>query len=247
MQNLLCGLTGLFMLAALTTQGDESASELVKKAIKAHGGAANVAKLKTRREKSKNAFEARGQNVTSASDSLIKLPGQRKDTLEHETGNKKITSSLVINGAKAWSHRNGETREYTGELQKMMAERVHREYLTTLTPLLDDRGLTLSVIGEAKVGERPAIGVRVVAKDHWDVNLFFDKESGLLVKSSGRIVQVKNQEADLEIFYSAHKETEGVKWHTKAVQYLEGKKTDETEITELRFLPKIDDGEFRKP
>ena len=55
-----------------------------------------------------------------------------------------------------------------------------------LTPLVKDKGYELSLIGESKVEDKPAVGVLVKSKDHNDVSLFFDKETGLLAKLEHR-------------------------------------------------------------
>ena len=55
-----------------------------------------------------------------------------------------------------------------------------------VTPLLEDKTFELSPMGETKIEDRPARGVRVVMKGQPDVSLFFAKDSGLLVKVDRR-------------------------------------------------------------
>src|SRR5262249_31340150 len=63
----------------------------------------------------------------------------------------------------------------------------HRHRVTTLVPLLEDPGFTLTALGEAKVEGRAALGVKVAFKGRPDLSLYFDQESGLLVKYDYRL------------------------------------------------------------
>ena len=54
---------------------------------------------------------------------------------------------------------------------------------TRVNPVEQLRVDTLAALGESKVGDRPALGVRISVKGRKDLRFFFDKESGLLVKS----------------------------------------------------------------
>src|SRR5437016_1019258 len=139
MKNLACGVIALslFLMGTATARADDTAKDLIKKAIKAHGGAANLAKLKVRQEKTRTTFDAKGKTFTSTTDSFLLLPGRRKDTSEFEYGARKFTSILVVQGAKAWNHANGQTREPNAEQLRLQQERLHRDHVLTLTPLLE--------------------------------------------------------------------------------------------------------------
>jgi hypothetical protein len=63
---------------------------------------------------------------------------------------------------------------------------VYMDRLAALLPLLKDKGFTLAGLPEAKVQDRLALGVKVSSKGKPDVQLYFDKETGLLVKYAYR-------------------------------------------------------------
>ena len=50
-----------------------------------------------------------------------------------------------------------------------------------MVKLVKDKGYELALIGEVKVEDKPAIGVRVSVKGQKDINLFFDKQSGVRI------------------------------------------------------------------
>jgi hypothetical protein len=250
MQRLVCGLltAGLLVVGAARTHAEDVTKGIIQKAITAHGGAAKLAQLRVRQEKTRSTFEARGLTVTATTDSLVQLPDRRKDTIDNEAGGNKSTSIQVVQGDMAWQRRNGQTTAYPAEQRRWLQERLHGDYVLTLAPLLQDPELTLSALGEVQVNGRQALGVKVSARDRQDVDLYFDKANGLLVKSGGKRFLSRTQEAYVETVYSDYQETDGLTWPRKAVDYLEGiKKVQETELTELRFLDKIDAGEFAQP
>ncbi|MBI3862265.1 MAG: hypothetical protein HY290_10255 [Planctomycetia bacterium] len=241
MWKLLGGLltSGLVLVWGSMAQADDTANAIIQNAIKAHGGAANLAKLTVRHEISKVTRES-GTQFTNTRVAWVHLPDRIKTTSEGEFKGQPYKSISVIDGDKSWSSTNGRTKEYTEEQLKELKDRLHEDNVLTLVPLLTDKGLNLSPLGEVKVSDRPALGVKVSAKDHLDIDLYFDKETALLVKS-GR--------GNWEHLYSNYKKTDGLNWAMKMVDYNreDGKQVRATEITELRFLDKIDDSEFTKP
>jgi hypothetical protein len=239
MRRLLCGVlaAGLLWLLAVEAQADDTAKAIIAKAIQAHGGAEKLAKLRVRREKTKITTESDGQPVPLSDDTLVQHPDRWRLTSEAERQGRRYTSIFVANGDRGWMNLGRQTMEWKGARKELL----HRDYVLTLTPLLKDQGFTLSALGEVKVNDRPALGVKVSAPDYLDMDLYFDKETGLLVKSGSR------GQSSVEDVYSDYKETDGLKWPMKSVRYRNGNRVGEKEITELKFLDKIDDGEFAKP
>jgi hypothetical protein len=82
-----------------------------------------------------------------------------------------------------------------------------------------------------------------------DVNLYFDKECGLLVKSENRAIAQEQggKEVNQEIFYSEYKEIDGAKVATKFLIKHDGKKFVEAESHDIQAAGKLDDSVFGKP
>src|SRR5262249_25995452 len=115
-----------------------------------------------------------------------------------------------------------------------------------------EKGYSLAPLGEIKVDDRPAVGVKVTHKDRPDVDLYFDKKSGLPVKCEMRLKgyagnYAQFDEAAFEFFLSEYKETDGVKHFTKVVVKADGKQVMEIELTEIAPQDKLDDNAFAKP
>ena len=151
-------------------------------------------------------------------------------------------------GHKGWTKALGQLKALEGdELEDMKAE-FHYGRVSTLVPLLKDKDFKLAWIGEEKVDDKPVIGIKVSAKGYKDIDLYFDKASGLVVKSvrTGRD-SMTMKEAKWESFYSDFKDHNGLKHATKAKILQDGVKFIDAEVTEFELLDKVDEKEFAKP
>src|SRR5205823_1275508 len=100
----------------------------------------------------------------------------------------------VLNRDKAWQHADGKTRELKDDDLVEIQAATHQTHLCTLVPMLKDRACTLLPVGEAKVHDRPALGIRVSVKGRPDVHLYFDKVTAMLAKAERRAQGLNQQE-----------------------------------------------------
>lgn len=243
------GLTYAFvgiLAFAATAAADEDARRVVERAIEAHGGKAAISKLRTMRVKTEGTiFPGLGQPDTPfKSEELWHGPDRYKGVMYLDG---RVAQIVVFNGEKVWATNFGELldlcRDYTAEMREA-------NYARGLDRLgfLDDGKTQLTVLCETKVNGRPAVGVMVRRKGHRNVDLLFDKASGLLVK---RVAQLYHDSAaDIivdEVVFSDHRETNGVKHYTKAQHTSDGTRISEWRVTDVEFLEKIDDGIFVEP
>jgi hypothetical protein len=141
----------------------------------------------------------------------------------------------------------GETKDIEGDELKALLEDNFSNHVESLVPLLKDKDFTLSSVAEAKVNGKPAAGVKVKAKDHKDIDLFFDKETGLLVRVARNAYNAETmKEALFEIVYSDFKDFSGVKQPAKARLTRDGKPFADVEVTNLQLLDKVNPNEFTK-
>jgi hypothetical protein len=233
------------VLLAPSARGQDDARAIVEKAIKAHGGAENLDKYKAGRMKSKGVVVIADMEITVVGTSVFQLPDKSKSQLEMEAGGMKIAVVQVINGDRLSLTVGGMKREEMGEAQ--IAEARTALYLQTLyqlTPLLKEP-FTLKALGESKFQDKPVLGVQVSSKGHKDVKLYFDKQSGLLVRlERPGLEPVSMQEVPTEQVFSDFKEFGGLKRPTKTVIFQDGKKFLESEVLEYKPLENVDAKEF---
>jgi hypothetical protein len=243
-------IASLALLAGGPVRADEQADikAVLAKAIKAAGGADKLGKEKAFTAKFKGKFYMGESGIDYTLELFVQFPGQAKSVISFEVNGMALTVTSVLNKDKGWVKIGDNTMDLDKD---RLAEEKEKMYARTLEGLvmLTDKAYTLATVGEVKVGKHDAVGIKVSSKGHRDVNLFFDKKTGLLVKSE---TMVKKEGSDMEVsqevIYEAYKEVDGIKRPTKIQIKQDGKKfVDVDEITEIKVEEKLDDSTFDKP
>jgi outer membrane lipoprotein-sorting protein len=157
--------------------------------------------------------------------------------------------TMVIDGDKGWihAHRDDKTIAMSAEDLAAMKESRYANEVSSLAALLRPP-FRLTSLGDRKVNDRPAIGVRVTCLNRPPIELFFDKQSGLLVKSARRVMVAGQPERALrEAWYEDYREVNGVKWAMKTTYKEDGKLTSQLTLEDVSFVDKFDSDTFSKP
>lgn len=240
-------MAGLVLGLATKTRADDDLKTVIDKAIKAHGGEEQIAKLKAGRSKAKGTIDVAGMSVAFTQQTAFMLPDKFKDLLQLEINGMQIAVQTVLNGDKISIKAGDMEIKLDDKAKAELRETGHVLEVARLLPLRD-KMYTLSALGEAKVEGKPAVGVKVSAKGRRDVNLFFDQKTGLLVKIEHRGADpISGQEFTEERIVLEYQTQEGVPAPKKVLLNRDGKKFLEAEILEFKALEKLDDGEFAIP
>ncbi len=98
------------------------------------------------------------------------------------------------------------------------------------------------------VDGQPTVGIKISREGHRDVELYFDKSTGLLLKRKQAVLDpASGMEIAQEVIFSNYEDVDGVKHWKKIVAYRGGKKLLEGDVTEIEFLEEIDEAEFAAP
>jgi hypothetical protein len=246
MRQLLLG-TLLILLCGLPGRA-EDARAIVEKAVQAHGGAKQLARLDAVRTSAEGKLGADNAAVDFTFDTVWQAPDRLRNVLHMTAGTQKLSLLQVLDGDRGWGTANGLTapldEKHLGEV-KLQA---HVRRLLRLTPLLEDKAYSLTALDEVAVNDRPALGVKVGARGQPDVRLYFDKETGLLVKiERPALDDMTMKEVRQEQFLSDFRDRDGLKTETKQVWHRDGKKVLEMTFTEVKYPEKIDAAEFADP
>jgi hypothetical protein len=244
MRKLAYAAVSVVFLAGAVRADDAEAKAIVEKAIKAHGGAEVLNKFQAITVKEKGKFYGMGAAVDYTLELQFQAPDKERLAIRGEG----FKFDQVLNGDKGWRGINEAPKALDKDELAEAREELYASNLTRLTPLTRE-GCKLSSLGEVKVGGRPAVGVRVEHKGHRDVNLFFDKDNGLLVKTEGRgkDPMAGGKEYTQEVFYSNYKKVEGVQVPFKTLLKRDGERYVESETTEATPTEKLDASVFAKP
>ena len=241
----LCGL----LVSAAVVFAQQEARAIVEKAIRAQGGEAKVAKLRTMRIKAEGTTDlVPGQpNLPFTIEDTWQMPDRYKTAISFQLMGKKFTQTQVIDGDKGWIRTNGQVQDMPKDAVAEMKEQRYAEDLDRLG-FLSAKGIEFSLLDEIKVEGKPAVGVLVTSKGHRNVTLFFDKASGWLVKREQRVLDPSsNKEVRQEVIFSDYQDKGGLKHYTKIVALRDGKKVIAARVTEVEFFEKLDAKVFAKP
>jgi hypothetical protein len=248
MARLVCGLLTpvVMVLVAAPTPAEDSTQAIIDKAIKAHGGTKKVNELKCLRTKTKGHLEALG-GLDFTQESASRLDGKFKEVVHLDVNGQAVTVTTVFNGKKAWLNVNGQAQNVDDKVLGEIKEAAALARFARLT-LLKGKDYKLDSLGEVKVDGKSAVGIKASKKGQRDVSLWFDKKSGLLLKTERRMRDLMtSQELTEERVITEYQDVDGHKVAKKVSVRRDGNKYLDVEVTEFKIVDDIDDGEFTEP
>ncbi len=246
--------------AGLGRAEDRSASchELLDKAIKAMGGEAKLAALKVAIIKTKGTFLFLDRIETTFSDEWfvdgdryrIYLTGEVKGQQGQQ-----FRESVVINGDQGWlgEDQTGRTRDLPRALLTAAKESLYTVRLVHRLPTLKSKPFELTPLGEIKVGDRQAVGLKVTQKGYPEVCLYFDQQTGLPAKSEVRLREFDIQAgaAGPIVTYAfnfvEHKDYDGLRHFSKVTLQRDGKQFYESTVVDISPLDQLNRVLFDRP
>jgi hypothetical protein len=230
-----------------TGRAEDQAKAIVDKAIKAMGGEAKISKAKATTFKGKGNYYGMGNAIPYTAEFAVQLPTKFKNAIEADVGGQKFMMTVVVNGDKGWIKTNDNVEEMPAERLAEQKEEMYADWVTSLVPL-QESGYTLAPLGDSKVDNKEAVGVKVSSKGHRDVSLFFDKNTGLLLKNEHKIKdEMSGQEMTQTSTFSGYKEVDGVQEAMKIVIKRDGNIYIEVENSDLKHHDNLDEKMFVKP
>jgi hypothetical protein len=221
---------------------------LVDKALKAMGGADKVSKLKTSSWKGKGTLLIDGTSVPYTEESATQQPDQFRFEMELDFNGQKLNQILVIDGDKGWIKVANQTTDMPKNVRSALKDYFYALGLAMNPAGFLDKEVKLAPLGEIKVGDKTAVGIQAVRMGRRDVNLYFDKDTGLPLKidlTAGRLED--EMEVSFEFLFNEYKDFDGAKVCTQMTWKRDGKVYLEREVSEIKTQEKLGDGVFNKP
>jgi hypothetical protein len=244
------GLAVVLLAVAAPVRADDAADVkgIIDKAIKATGGEEKLAANKNSTWSAKGKFYGFGEEGIAYTLTVSQSrPGRYREQIEADAMGQKFVIIKVMNGDKGYVKQNDDLTELEGDMLKEEQETLHALNVSNLLALKAGEA-TVTAAGETKVGDKPAVGIKVASKGKRDLTLYFDKESGLLVKAVRRAKDMMSgDEVTLDTVFENYKDFDGIKRPTKMKTNRDGKLLSETEITDFKAGAKFDETTFAKP
>jgi hypothetical protein len=240
-------LAGTLLLAGPGSPGTPSPRALLARAVKALGGAEALARHPAATWKGQGVLHAGGAPLTYRVAGARQGPDRLAVTVRSLDTDPAYSRALVLDRTRGWLKLDDRLRALKEELAEQK-ERAHAAWVATLAPLAG-AGFELGPAGAATVGGKSALGVRVRAKGHRDVTLYFDRDSALLLKRLSTIRDLPTgKEVKEEVRYDDYRATKaGLKHPARVRVFRDGRLVTDTEVSEYHPAEKLSDKTFAKP
>ncbi|HEX3150490.1 MAG TPA: hypothetical protein VHR66_20595 [Gemmataceae bacterium] len=243
---------GLIVVITGAANAEDKAAEVVKKGIEAHGGTDALNKYLGARYSIKGEVDVQGTDTEFTGNFSVMSPDKAHMTLSLEFMGVKIGIESVMNGEKSKQKIkvNGEDQAGREEPKEELQMAIASRQAQMLTPLLDAKKFTIKSSDDEDVnGKRMSVVAATPKTIDREMKLYFDKDSGLLVKVAHKGLGPDNggSRADVykETFLSDFKKFNGIQVATKMVLNHDNKKFMTATLSDYESLEKIDDSEFK--
>jgi hypothetical protein len=219
----------------------EDALKVIERGIRAHGGETALTKAQAGTRKCLGSVVVGAESVPFTQVQEFSYPDKQRLKVDLQ---KRGTTLSVVNGKQGWFLAGGTMSEMGAAVKEEVRQDLRIWYLTTLTPLRKEP-YELKPVTDARVDGKVVSGVKVSSADQRDVILYFDNDSGKLIKVAAK-VRFGGMIVDKEYLLSGHKEFDGALLPTQVVEMIDGRKY--TEAKECTYvLRKPDESLFTKP
>ena len=240
----LCG------ISAFARAQEEDARKILANAIKAHGGDANLKKLRVAQVSYRMSVALPGMESDVNVVETYQLPTQMKKVIKGKSDGKDVDVTWVINGDNYW-FREGRAKAFRVD-ERPNLERSYRTFLVIeQLDVYQSRDVGLTTLAEKKMDGRIVLGIHAKAPANTD--FYFDKETGLLAKTTHKSFLPKAdgekaaKESLQESFFDDYKTIQGARLPHRLTTLSDGKKTAEIRITAVKMFDKLDDSIFAEP
>jgi hypothetical protein len=235
-------------MATLSRADEKDATAIIDKGIKALGGEEKLTKAETYLLKSKGTISFGGNESEFSSQSTHQGLDHYRSEFSGKFGDNDVKGVTVVSGDKGWRKFNENDSELDGDALANEKQRINMQAIPTTLVQLKGKGFKVDSAAEEKIGDKPAAGIKVTGPEGKEFKLYFDKESGLPVKTVATVAGFGGgEEYTQETTFSDYKDFGGIKKATKLSSTRNGEKFVDIEITEFKVLDKVPPETFTQP
>lgn len=246
-----CVALGWFVALTALAQTSDEAAALLEKAAKAHAPKGKDDNLKGFRGKNKGTLFVQGLELEFTQEITLQIPGKFKEVMEMTVMGQAVKTTTVFNGKEGWIKVNAGGNNIDVPVKdEILDEFKEVAYMMALGQFtgLKDKGLKFSLLGEAQVNSKPAIGVKISKEGKKDLDFYFDKQTNLLAKTERRARDFQSgQELTEERIVNSYQEVAGRMLPKRVTVNRDGKKLMDVEVVEVHQTKNVDDSEFAQP
>lgn len=239
--------TVLTLLLAAPLPAQETPRTTLERAIVAHGGRDKLSRPRADRVQLRGTLHVGAAAVPFTNELTVQLPGQYKSIVTFREGTRERRIVHLLDADKVTILIDGQPQPVGGSHLAQLRQTLQLEQAMRLVPLLDDNAFVLQSLGEKQYNDRVFIGIRVTGRGQRDLLLYFDRASGLLVKSVNHLDGPGGKDLVQEAYYGDYREIDGHRRPGKVIVFRDGKKVMAVDLVEARHVERIDPAEFTRP
>ncbi len=245
------GLFFLSLLPASVSAADPpaEAKAILDDGIKALGGGEKLAKLPATTFNSEGFLTFVGLRIESTSTWTVQYPDKYRYDGKIKVNESTGSNLKIGNGDKGWNQSNNDVVTAIEEDQlAMLSQDTRAVHLAHLLVPLTDKKYQLSTLGELKIDNRPALGLKIVLKNQPDLDLYFDKETHLPVRVSFACKEATGYDPVPHVIsFGGYKEADGCKHFTQIKLFRQDKQILEMNLSNVKRQEKAEANLFEKP
>jgi hypothetical protein len=237
----------VLLVAIPACGGNPEPQSILEKALAAHGGHEVLSQFPAITIQFQGTHSAKGLDSPMTGTSVALGAEKNKTTIKLEVLGKKTTLTTVFAGEQGWIRDDKQTREMTPDERAEAREQSHAAWVSRLFPLKDPQ-YTLTALDSTLVDDKPAWGLQVARPGYRPINLYFDKQTSLLVKVETRVRDETNQqEVTEETILSKYTDVQNTRQPMRLLVKRDGQMVMDVEITEVKLAATVDEKTFAKP
>ena len=244
---LFAGVAVAMAAAGLNARADEPKPEqIIDKAIRAHGGEERLSGLSGFSLKERLIYE-KGPTWNFVLDADVPLRYRSEMKSGPEGKNRSV---FVINGDQGWMKRGEEAEPYPAtfldSMRKNTIPYLGPRSILRLRARQRNPQCQISMAGECTIDGHQAVGLRMKLEGGPQQTWFFDKESGLLLKTESRTANFEGDETVTVTTYEDYQTFDGFPMARKEITQRDGKPSSTRELIEFKVATPSE-GTFDKP
>ncbi len=243
MKRFLGAALAVILVAVPARADDKDANAILEKGISALGGAEKLGKVTAFSWKSKGTINFGGNE--NDFDGKVTIKGLEQ--YRRESSNDQFSVVVVVDGTKGWRKFGDNSMELEGDSLANEKRTIYLNVVPITLVALKGNGFKFESAGEEKVGDKPAVILKVTGPDGKDFKLYLDKESGLPAKVVAKVLGFQGDEFTSETTYADYKDFDGIKKATRIVVTRDGEAFQNWQVTEFKVLDKVDAETFTEP
>ncbi len=235
-----CGFLAVALIAGLSAAQDKP-DEIVKKAIKAHGGEAALKKYPAGTSKITGTVVSGKIPFTGIM--YFSVPGKVRVEMNFDVGGKQAITVQVVNGPKVKQVENGRRADLKDVVADELRETASIQEMAQLYPLLDKQ-YSLTAGKDGTYDGKDCSTIVVSAKGLKETTLAFDKADGLLIAMMRKGVSPSGDLVNERTIFSKFQKIEGLMVPMQSRVFHNDNAFLEMTVTEYKPAEKLDDKLF---